>query len=434
MAPVSISKLEYSMEDGWHVASASISMNNKMYQMKFRVSEGPISKNSDAFLAVALFPAMKIGQPLVIPGLVSPQLLAATDTMQETYHKWFPQFQKIPVHAEPGISDKEKQANEVGAFFSGGVDSFYTLLKNQNEITKLILINGIMFESASERPKVTREIRRVAQELGKKLVVVEVNIRELSDEYTYWEDQYAGVAMASVGLLLSPQFRKIYFASSFPYEDWKPTAIHPLLEPLFSTEDLTFSIDGSDVGRPEKVARIAQSDLALSSLHACSKEFSYNCGHCEKCIRTMLALQAEGALERCETFPQKIDPEAVSQIRLDELRAIYANENLRALEKKGGDHELTEALRFCINTYKHKKMAASLNEDWGRFITSEQWVQCAQGKKNMLLQSLSNIDPGWLFREALKEKVKDIDQKYLSGILRKIRGTAKSKGIRGDNT
>ncbi|MBI4699105.1 MAG: hypothetical protein HY758_09465 [Nitrospirae bacterium] len=423
MAPISISNPEYSMEDGWQVASASISMDHKTYQLKFRVSEGPISKNSDPFLAAALFPAMKIGEPLLVPGLVSPALLSATQTMQETYHKWFPEFQIIPVRAEPEMSDKEKQATDVGAFFSGGVDSFYTLLKNHDEITKLILINGIMFESISERPKVTGEIRRIAEELGKSLVVVEVNIREFSDEYTYWEDQYAGVALASVGLLLAPQFRKIYFASSFPYEDWKPTAIHPLLEPLFSTERLTFEIDASDVGRPEKVARIAQSDLALRYLHACSKEFSYNCGKCEKCMRTMLALQAVGALERCKTFPQKIDPDAVSRITLDELRDIYAKENLRALEKKGGNDELTDALRFCINTYKYKKIAASLNNDWGKFIASQQWVQFAKGKRNVLLQSLWNADPGWLFREAVKEKIKDIDRKYLSGILRKIRGT-----------
>ncbi len=428
MAPISISNPEYSMEDGWHVASAYIYMNNKTYHLKFRVSEGPIAKNSDPFLAAALFPAMKIGQPLQIPGTASPKLLAATQTMQDTYNKWFPGFQKIPVLAEPGLPEKVSETAEVGAFFSGGVDSFYTLLKNQEEITKLILINGIMFESDSERPNVTREIRRIAEELGKSLVVVEVNIREFSDEYTYWEDQYAGVALASVGLLLSPQFRKIYFASSFPYEDWKPTAIHPLLEPLFSTEKLIFEIDACDVGRPEKVAFIAQSDLALSALHACSKQFSYNCGQCEKCMRTMLALQAVGALERCKTFPQKIDPEEVSRIKLDELRDIYAKENLRALEKSGSNSELTEALRFCINTYKYKKIAATLNEDWGNFVSSDQWVQFAHGKRNMLLRSLWNADPGWLFREAFKEKFKDIDQKFLFGMLQRIRGIAKPKG------
>lgn len=428
MTPVLVSEPEYSIEDGWHIASASISMNDKTYQLKFKVSEGPLAENSDPFLSAALFPAMKVGQPLHVSGPVSPKLLEATQTMQDVYHKWFPEFQKILIQADPWLSNRNSPTGEVGAFFSGGVDSFYTLLRHNDEITKLILINGIMFEDPSQRPKITKEIQRVAQELGKSLIVVEVNIREFSDQYTYWEDQYAGVAMASVGLLLSPQFKRIYFASSFPYEDWKPTAIHPLLEPLFSTETLTFEIDGSEVGRPEKVVRIAQSDLALSALRACSKEYSHNCGQCEKCMRTMLALQAVGGLERCKTFPQRIDPEAVSRIKLDELRDIYAKENLRALENGGSNPVLAEALRFCINIYKHKKMATILNEDWGNLVSSEQWAQFVQGKKNMLFQSLWQIDSGWLLKEVFKEKLKDFDQKLLFGILRKMYGVAKGKG------
>ena len=145
-------------------------------------------------------------------------------------------------------------------------------------------------------------------------------------------------------------------------------------------------------------------------------------------MRTMLALQAVGALERCTTFPQRIDPEAVSRIKLDELRDIYAKENLRALENGGSNPVLAEALRFCINIYKHKKMATILNEDWGNLVSSEQWAQFVQGKKNMLFQSLWQIDSGWLFREVFKEKLKDFDQKLLFGILRRMYGMAKGKG------
>jgi hypothetical protein len=388
--------------------------------LKFRVSEGPIAKGSEPFLAAALFPAMKIGQPLQVSGTISPKLLTATKTVQDTYHKWFPEFQKIQVHAEAGVSDEATRTAEVGVFFSGGVDSFYTLLKRQDEITKLILINGIMYENNSQRPKITEEIRRVAKEMGKALIVVEVNIREFSDQYTYWEDQYAGVAMASVGLLLAPQFRKIYFASSFSYEHWKPTAIHPLMEPLFSTESLTIEIDGGEAGRPEKVARIAQSELALSSLRSCSKKYSNNCGECEKCMRTMLALQAVGALERCKTFPQRIDPDAVSRIKLDELRDIYAKENLQALENSGSNPELAEALRFCINNYKNKKMAILLNEDWHGFLAADQGSQFVRSKKNMLFRSLWQMDPGWFLWEVFKERVKELDRKVLFGMLQRI--------------
>jgi hypothetical protein len=305
----------------------------------------------------------------------------------------------------------------------------------QDEITTLILINGFMYENASQRPEVTNEIRRVARELGKSLIVVEVNIREFSDQYTFWEDQYAGVAMASVGLLLSPQFRKLYFASSFSYEHWKPTAIHPLLEPFFSTETLTFEIDGSEADRPEKIIRIAQSDLALSSLRTCSRRYSYNCGQCEKCLRTMIALQAVGALKRCPTFNKQLDIEAISSIKLDELRDIYEKENLKLLENSGNNPELAEALRFSIKTYENKKMASLLNADFGEFLNSDHGVQFMAGKKNTLFKSLWKINSKWLLREILKEKLKELDQKFFFGLGRKIYDTFSYKkciGWRGE--
>jgi hypothetical protein len=428
MTPMSVSKPEYSIEDGWYVASASISVHEKTFELKYKVSEGPLAKGSDPFLAAALFPAMKTGQPLHISSTVSPKLLSATQRMQDTYHKWFPDFQKIPVQAEPRLLDNEKPSADVGLFFSGGVDSFYTLLKNQDEITRLILINGFMYENASQRPKVTNEIRRVAEELGKSLIVVEVNIREFSDQYTYWEDQYAGIAMASVGLLLSPQFRKLYYASSFSYEHWKPTAIHPLLEPLFSTETLTFEIDGCEASRPEKIGRISSSDIALNSLRACSQKYSYNCGECEKCLRTMIALQAVGVLERCKSFPQKIDLEAVSNIKLDELRDIYAKENLGLLENSGNAPELAEALRFSIKNYEYKKIETLLNVNFTEFLVSEYGNKFLKGKKNMLFQSLCQENSGWLLREVFKERVKELDQKLLFGMLQRMYGMAKANG------
>jgi hypothetical protein len=428
MTAVSISKPEHLIEDGWHVALASISVNGNTFQLKYRVSEGPLAKGPEPFLAAALFPAMKIGLPLHISGAVSPRLLASTHTMQDIYHKWFPEFRKISVQAEPGLSDDVSRTADVGAFFSGGVDSFYTLLKHKDEITKLVLINGIMFESDSERPRVTGEIRKVARELGKQLVVVEVNIREFSDRYTYWEDQYAGVAMASVGLLLSPQFRKIYFASSFSYEHWKPTAIHPLLEPLFSTESLTFEIDGSEASRPEKIARISHSDIALSTLRTCSREYSYNCGQCEKCLRTMIALQAEGALGRCATFKHKPDIGAVSSLKLDELRDIYAKENLGLLENSGNAPELEEALRLSIKNYKYKKIATLLNVDFSEFLASDHGNNFLKGKKNMLFHSLCKRNSGWLLREVLKEKLKELDQKFFLGMIRRMYGMARVTG------
>jgi hypothetical protein len=427
VTPVSISQPEYSIEDGWHVASASISVCDKTHQLKYKVSEGPLAKGSEPFLAAALFPVMKIGRPLRVSGMVSPKLLAATQTIQDMFHNWFPEFQKIPLQAEPGLSDELRATAEVGLFFSGGVDSFYTLLKHQDEITKIIFVHGfdIMLEKTSLRSKVTKEIRRISRELGKPVIEVETNVLEFTDHYGYY-----GTVLPSIGLMLSPQFRKIYIASNVSYDDLLPDSTHPLLEQRWSTEVLTFEQDGCEANRIEKIAYIAQSDVALRSLRVClqNPDDFYNCGQCEKCLRTKIALQAVGALERCTTLDHRLDVEAVSRMTFRPNLLPFAEENLRALENSGRDTDLVEALRLCIDNHKNKRMARQLNQNLMKFLASDHGVQFVTGKKNTLFKSLWKIDSKWLLREVLKEKLKELDQKFLFGIMRRMYGMANGKG------
>jgi hypothetical protein len=431
MPPVSISKPEFSVEDGWHVASAVITVNEKTHQLTYKVSEGPLAESSDAFLTAALLPAMKIGQPLHVSGQVSPKLLAATQTIREMFNKWFPEYGKIPVKAEPGSVEEVSGGDGVGVFFSGGVDSFYTLLKNQDEITKIIFVHGfdMMLEQTSLRSKVSGEIRRIARELGKPLIEVETNVHEIFDQYADFAGRYGGCVLPSIGLLLSPQFRKIHIPASEAYQHVNPDSSHPLFDPLWSTEMLTFEHDGCEADRIEKIARIAESDIALQTLRVCfnNRDGSYNCGQCEKCLRTMAALQAVGALERCTAFSRELDREAVSRIKISNFRVLpFFEENLRTLENRGHDPELAEALRTCINNYENNQLSTLLNEHLSGFLSSDEGIHFVRGKRNMLFQALWQKDSGWLSREAIKEKLKEFDERFLFGMVRKLYGPSKT--------
>jgi hypothetical protein len=415
---ISISKPEYSIEGGWHVASAFISVNDKTHRLEYKASEGPITKGSEPFVAAALFLSMKIGQPLEISGTVSPKLLTATYTIQDIFHRWFPEFRKIPVHAEPGSSDEVSRTAEVGAFFSGGVDSFYTFLKHKDEITKIIFVHGldIKLEKTALRSKVSKEIRRVAQELGKPLLEVETNVHEFADKY-----QYNGSLLPSIGLILSAQFKKIYIPSNLSYDHAFPDSSHPLLDPLWSTEALTFGHDGCEVNRVEKIARISQSDVAMRSLRVClqNREDSLNCGQCEKCLRTMTSLQAVGALECCTAFNKKLDIEAVSRMKLRDQLLPYAEGNLLALENNGNNPELVEALRFCIKSFKYRKMENLLHKNFKEFLDSDLGAKFVSGKKNTIFRCMWQSEREWLLREALKEIIKKLDQRFLFGMIRR---------------
>ena len=65
--------------------------------------------------------------------------------------------------------------------------------------------------------------------------------------------------------------------------------------------------DGA-VTRGEKLTFIKDSAVALDNLRVCFQvgHDRVNCGECEKCLRTMVGLYLEGALERCTTLPDEI--------------------------------------------------------------------------------------------------------------------------------
>ncbi len=104
-----------------------------------------ISGTADPFLAAALLPAMLEGRRLTVaPGAsVSPRLVANLETLQDIHRCWNPAFKAVPVEAETAPA---RPANDgTLAFFSGGVDSSYTFLKKQSEITHLVFVQGFDF-------------------------------------------------------------------------------------------------------------------------------------------------------------------------------------------------------------------------------------------------------------------------------------------------
>jgi hypothetical protein len=141
----------------------------------------------------------------------------------------------------------------------------------------------------------------------------------------------------------------------------------------------------------------------------------------------MIALEGIGALGRCATFNKTIDLGAVSRMKMRDQLLPFAEENLLLLEKSGNNPKLTEALRFCIKSYKYQKIINQLNEDFKEFLDSDQGAKFVRGKKNTILRSLWEIDREWLFREVFKEKLKKMDQKFLFGIVRRLYDTCISK-------
>jgi len=102
--------------------------------------------------------------------------------------------------------------------------------------------------------------------------------------------------------------------------------------------------------------------VALDNLRVCweNRFGRYNCGVCEKCIRTMLNLEAAGMIEKCKSFKRRLSYSDVENLPIADMRdRIFARGNYEALVARGGDPHLIKALRTALSPlspYKRKEL------------------------------------------------------------------------------
>jgi hypothetical protein len=214
------------------------------------------------------------------------------------------------------------------------------------------LNNDVLWSAATKRAG------QVAEGLGKQLITCETNLREIADkrragwgrrfEGDFWGRCLHGAALASVALALRKTVGELIVPATHTYAEMKPWGSSPLLDPLWSDGHLRIVHDGCEANRVEKVRRIADSDLVLETLRVCYHDTSeINCGHCEKCLRTMMALRVCGALARARTFPHYLPVREIhSLIVPPHVRHHYIT--LREEARRMGDEELLRAAEVVL--------------------------------------------------------------------------------------
>ena len=238
---------------GLPTIAAKIDIDDRSFDIYFRASEGPLTQTSDPFLAVALLPAMHLGAALKVEGTVSADLLVHLEHIQEIYSSWYSTLHKVPVQATP-VAVAPAQTSS-GAFFSGGIDSFYTALKHQKTLDRLIFVHGldISVNDAPLHTMIAAKISEAATELGITLLKVETNQRRLLDVYAGWNKNSHGAALAAVALALSPQLRRIYIGATHPYNVMMPHGSNPVLDPLWGNGQVELIHDGGESERWQKL-------------------------------------------------------------------------------------------------------------------------------------------------------------------------------------
>ena len=328
-------------------ASARIQIGIRVHEVTLRSSSLPVAGGADGFLTIALAPAMATGRPLHVEGEVSPALLTVVPRIQRLLRWGNPDLREVPVYAPPRREAPQDRDAGVGAFFSGGLDTFYTAVKRQREITHLVFIDGfdVSIPYERRRAQVREAVRLAASELEKPLIEVETNYRDFASEYvSLWSAHYG--LSAAVAYFLAPQLGRIYRPGSTNYAEYATAAsgsLDHLVIPLWSTERVDLVYDGFEASRCDKARFLARHDVALRRLRVCHQREArtLNCGGCEKCLRTTLNLWAAGSLERCLTLPGRLDLEAIGRLRVGPHQIECWEEILRALKEARLDPAVT---------------------------------------------------------------------------------------------
>ena len=312
----------------------------------------------DAFMLVALYLAMYNHTDLKIRGDVSKKLYKNLS--------WYAQkilcdFQSTLAPVKifvDGFAPAEVKGNLIGTGISCGVDSLSTIYDRfVRETDPDYKVNALFFFNCGSNGSVDDDFTEslansrckrgiaVAGELGLPLVPVDTNL------YHFWRIEYEEtlffLSMYACVLALQNAVRRYYMGSGCSYAQIKACGVkygvydlvsycESFFVPLIQTERVELIVDGCQYSRAEKIANIADWDIARKYLNVCRvyRDDNINCGTCGKCLRTLLVLEILGKLD---AFADIVDLDAYRKAALN-----YKAENVRNAETDAFSKEITD--------------------------------------------------------------------------------------------
>ena len=194
-----------------------LTIEDKNYSAFFSSRDIKLSGNPEWYLACSLLLLMKKHvKKSTISGPISPLLFSSLDKIQDLLHSFENSIGHVHFRDLVPGADPITGNDRVGAFFTGGVDSFYTLLKNKDDITDMIYVQGYDLDLDNDpvRKQVSDMLYRVANRFGKNVIEIESDYRFLIHPIATWSILSHGTALAAVGHLLADKIKRVYIPST----------------------------------------------------------------------------------------------------------------------------------------------------------------------------------------------------------------------------
>lgn len=276
----------------------------------------------DPFVLVPTIMGMYYGQDVKIDGNISPRLYHNLQHyMLNIFNRFSDKTKMVKVEVTGFDTVKQIDNPLIGTGISCGVDSLVTIYDNfVMENDPNFKLSSLFFFNCGthgdfENPESQKRFKdranlnkRAADALGLPMYTVSSNLHAFTHK---WGEQVIGyLAIYSCALSMQKYVRRYLTSSNLSYDEIMVNRensrdfdfaeyCESFYPHLVSTENFELVIDGCQYTRAEKTERIADWEIAQKYLNVCLQPINdgHNCSCCEKCMWTLIPLEAMGKLD-----------------------------------------------------------------------------------------------------------------------------------------
>ncbi|MDA4848004.1 hypothetical protein [Hoeflea poritis] len=339
--------------DGASSLAIRFSAGSYVRHARFSSQGAPLAATGDALLCLGLPPAMELGLDLHIDAEVDAGLIGQSADIQRLLCEWYAGYK--PVSVKAGTTRREYLPDRgAGLYFSGGVDSCFSLAAAHNDLAGLVTVIGADVDP-DDRDRVERLksiTGDVAVHYALKTVFVTTDIRQTSDPLIGWVE-YHGAVLAAIRHMLAGEFENQLIASSADESSWnRRWGSHPALDSLWATAGARIEHHGL-VDRLAKIERLAREPALMRHLRVCNLAFD-NCGKCDKCLFMLAAFELLDMGGSAPTFAGDLPASPSLRVTGEGSLSDLVKMREYALEK-GGHDDIVAAIDKGLRNYRLKK-------------------------------------------------------------------------------
>ena len=291
-----------------------------------------ISLSGDAALAGLIVQAMYLGEDIEIDAPVSSELLYAfKGSFQVLMCEAIPFLNNIEIRASHVHAQDKK--NGVATGFSGGVDSFSTLVEYlSSDMPEHLRLTHLVFNNVGSHggggetlfEERYARISPLVKNIGLPFIKCNSNLDEFYSKRLNFQLTHT-VRNASAAMVLQNEIGTFLYSSAYGFSEININCgndiakIDPLSFQYLSSEHLKFISAGAHLYRVDKTIQISKYETSFDNLDVCVSSTIGNCSKCFKCLRTMLTFEI---CQQLEKYQNVFDLDVYKKYRLSYMAEV----------------------------------------------------------------------------------------------------------------